>query len=74
MTLYSIVPEETVWEGMDRHHPEYMEVRVNGILMQVERINASQAKIVRIYSCNANDFINPAYAPGTMLEFQPLLG
>ncbi|MNP78457.1 hypothetical protein D3C76_1760780 [compost metagenome] len=48
-----------------------MEVQINGITMQVERLNASQAKIVRLYSGNAMDYMNPAYAPGNMLEFQP---
>lgn len=71
MTLYSIIPEEIVWEGYDKHEPDYMEVQINGITMQVERLNATQAKIVRIYSGNAYDYMNPAYAPGSLVEFQP---
>lgn len=71
MTLYSIIPEETVWEGRDSYEPSYMEVQINGITMQVERLNAYQAKIVRIYSGNSYDYMNPAYSPGSILEFQP---
>lgn len=71
MTLYTVMPEETVWEGYDSYEPDYMEVQINGITMQVERLNATQAKIVRIYSGNALDYANPAYTPGNLVEFQP---
>jgi hypothetical protein len=71
MTLYSIIPEEAVWEGHETYEPVYMELQINGITMQVEQLNTTQARIVRIYSGNAMDYMNPAYAPGSMLEFQP---
>ncbi|MDF2927261.1 MAG: hypothetical protein K0R57_6175 [Paenibacillaceae bacterium] len=72
MTHYSIIPEETVFEGCEAFAPDYMELEVNGIMMQVERLNGFQARIVRIYSGNALDYTNPRYAPGSLLEFQPL--
>lgn len=71
MTFYSIIPEEQVWAGFDSFAPDYMEVRINSIDMQVERLNNSQARIVRIYSGNAYDYLNPAYVPGSIVEFQP---
>jgi hypothetical protein len=71
MTLYTIMPDEVVWAGQESWQPEYMDVEINGISMQVERLNASQARVVRLYSGNVQDYLNPAYAPGSMLEFQP---
>lgn len=70
MTHYSIIPEETVFAGYEEFAPDYLELVINGISMQVERLNGSQARIVRIYSCDASDYLNPAYAPGSMLEFE----
>ncbi len=71
MTLYTIMPDEVIWAGQESFQPEYMDVEINGISMQVERLNASQARVVRLYSSNVQDYLNPAYAPGSMLEFQP---
>lgn len=74
MTLYTPIPLETVYEGMDDYRPQYMNIRLNGIDMQVEMINGVQAKIVRLFSSNPNDFLNQAYAPGAVIEFRPTLG
>lgn len=71
MTLYTIIPEETVLQGYEEFVPNYLEIQLNGITMQVEMMNGHQAKIVRLLSCNANDYLNPAYSPGSVLEFQP---
>ncbi|MNU10860.1 hypothetical protein D3C72_2582700 [compost metagenome] len=60
-------------EGYDKYVPQYLEVSVNGINMQVEMVEGGQARVVRLLSCNANDYLNPAYSPGSLLEFQPYL-
>ncbi|WP_438448280.1 YlzJ-like family protein [Gorillibacterium sp. sgz5001074] len=73
MTIHSIIPEETIFEGYDTFQPQYMELSLNGISMQVEMVEGGQARIVRLLSCDANDYLNPAYAPGNLLEFQPIL-
>lgn len=73
MTLYTPIPLETVFAGMDEFKPRYMNIRLNGIDMQVEMINGIQARIVRLLSGNPNDYLNPAYAPGAVIEFQPAL-
>lgn len=71
MTIYSIIPDEKIFEGYENFVPEYLELSVNGISMQVEMVGGSRARIVRLLSCNANDYLNPAYTPGNLLEFQP---
>lgn len=73
MTLYTIMPEDKVFEGYENFVPDYLEVDINGVTMQVEMVGGSQARIVRLLSNNANDYLNPAYTPGRVLEFQPFL-
>ncbi|KZE82228.1 hypothetical protein AV654_09265 [Paenibacillus elgii] len=72
MIHYSILPLETVYEGIEEMKSSTVDIVMNGVRMQVEPVNAQQAKIVRLISCNPQDFLNPQYAPGRMIEFQPM--
>lgn len=71
MILYTAVSPETVLEGIDTYQPEYIEIKLNGLDVQVEMLNGTQARIVRLLSPNPNDYLNPSYSPGTVIEFQP---
>jgi hypothetical protein len=71
MTIYSIMPMEVIFAGMDQQTYNFVEVTVGGILMQVEIVGVNQAKIVRLLSCRPEDYLNPAYTPGTMIFYQP---
>jgi hypothetical protein len=71
MTIHSIMPMEVIFAGMEQQTYNYVEVTVKGITMQVERVGVNQAKIVRLLSCRPDDYINPAYTPGTMIYYQP---
>lgn len=74
MIHYTVLPLEAVLEGIDHEDfPRPIEIAVNGVAMEVQPINAQQATIVRLISCNPQDYLNPQYAPGRMIEFQPIL-
>ncbi|ALS21696.1 MULTISPECIES: YlzJ-like family protein [Paenibacillus] len=74
MIHYTVLPLEAVMEGIDHEDfPRPVEIVMNGVTMQVHPINARQARIVRLISCNLQDYLNPQYAPGRMIEFQPFL-
>jgi len=73
MTHYTVMPLDIVMDGIDKLESNQMEIVVGGIMMQVEPLNATQAKIVRIISCNPQDFMNPQLSPGRIVEFQPFL-
>jgi hypothetical protein len=73
MTIYSIMPMEVIFAGMETQTHDYYEITVNGITMQVERVGVNQAKIVRLLSCRPDDFLNTAYMPGTVIHLQPSL-
>lgn len=73
MIMYSIVPVEQIFEGFDNEQEPLEEISIDGILMQVQPISSRQAKIVRIISPDPQDFLNPSYAPGKMIHYQPSL-
>ena len=73
MTIHSIIPDEEIFRGWETHRPRFAELTLNGVTMQVERINDTQARIVRLISPNANDYLNPSLAPGSLIEFVPTL-
>ncbi|WP_248926312.1 YlzJ-like family protein [Paenibacillus hamazuiensis] len=74
MIFYTPMPMDIVMEGFDKQEePSYFEITLNGVHMQVQAINERQASIVRILSCELQDYLNPQYAPGKLIEFQPVL-
>ncbi len=72
MILHTAVPMSVVMDGIDEPHHRYTEIQVDGILMQVEPINAYQVKIVRLFSPNPYHYLNPSYAPGQIIQFKPV--
>lgn len=74
MIHYTVLPLEAVMEGIDNENfARTVEIVINGITMQIQPINPQQATIVRLISCNPQDYLNPQYAPGRLIEFQPVL-
>lgn len=71
MTIHSIIPMEVIFAGMEQQTYDYVNVIVEGVSMQVERVGVNQARIVRLLSCRPNDFLNPAYMPGSLIFYQP---
>jgi hypothetical protein len=47
------------------------EIRVEGILMEVEPLAEDQAKIVRLLECGLQDYLNPRYTPGSIIRYIP---
>jgi hypothetical protein len=72
MTIYSIIPDEIIFAGAEDQQYAYLDMRINGMDLQVEMMNAHQAKIIRLFSVNANDYLNADFAPGKIIEFQPV--
>lgn len=73
MIFYSCMPDDIVFDGWERVPNSTAEITVNGILMQVEPIAPSQARIVRLLSTDPRHFLNQAYAPGQLIAFSPAL-
>jgi hypothetical protein len=73
MTMYSIIPEEIIFAGAEDQQFAFIDMKINGVDVQVEMMNAHQAKIIRLFSSNANDYLNQDLAPGKIIEFQPMV-
>jgi hypothetical protein len=71
MTIYSIMPMEVIFAGTETQTYDYYELTLNGVTMQVEKVGLNQAKIVRLLSFRADDYLNAAYLPGTIITFNP---
>ncbi|MCU6795395.1 MULTISPECIES: YlzJ-like family protein [Paenibacillus] len=72
MTLYTIMPMEVVMSGLDSMDTASMDIKVNGVELEVQQLNATQATIVRLRSGNPQDYLNPNYSPGKIVEFRPV--
>jgi hypothetical protein len=71
MILYTPLPLEAVFEGMDSLENDLQEIQMNGLTMQVKMVGPTQAQIVRLISPDPQQYLNPAYAPGSYIQFQP---
>ena len=71
MIMYTAIPQDQLWDGFDDKVEPYQEIYMNGLIMQVQPLNAYQAKIVRIVSPDPQDYLNPSYLPGQMIRFRP---
>jgi hypothetical protein len=72
MILYTEVPLDAVLEGWDAPRPAAAEMTINGVPMQIEPLSPFHGRIVRLLSPDPMHYLNPAYAPGQLIEFKPV--
>ena len=70
MIIWTIMPLEQVFDGMDKP-PTYEEIEYKNVKLQVERISSAQCRIIRIISTNPWDFLEPKFQPGQIVPFRP---
>jgi hypothetical protein len=71
MIMYTPLPLESVLEGMDGMTDDLSEISMNGVRLQVKMLSGNQAQVVRLISPDPQQYLNPAYAPGSYIHFQP---
>lgn len=70
--IYSIIPiEEIMREDEQQWIRPTEEIQMGGILMEVQPLMARQARIVRIFSPNPFDYLNPRMTPGQIIRYEP---
>lgn len=74
MIHYSVIPMDVIFQGMDTYEPNYVEIQHQGVRVQIEPISASQARVVRLHSCNPQDYLNEQYLPGSVISYVPGFG
>lgn len=73
MTFHTILPLDVVLEGFGdtkRMRP-VMEVRIGGVLMQIEPVQPGIGRIVRLLDCPLDAYLKPEYAPGSIIWYGP---
>jgi hypothetical protein len=71
MIYDTILPPELVFQDQTQLAPQYQEVVIEGIQMLVEVNQASEARIVRLLSGNPQDYLNPRFQPGNVIQWIP---
>ncbi|SHJ56777.1 YlzJ-like protein [Anaerobranca californiensis DSM 14826] len=71
MLLYTIVPIEQIFPS-EINNLQYQEIDLGvGKKIIIEKINDSQCKIVRLISTDSNDYLNPQFQPGSIINLYP---
>jgi hypothetical protein len=69
--LYTIMPLELVLQGQETMEHKYSEIEENGRKLIVEPISLTEAKLVRLISPDPQDYLQPQWQPGRMIQFSP---
>lgn len=69
MILYTPMPLEQVLEGIEQPRAAAVELSLGGAWLEVEPIDARRARVVRLISPVAQDYLRPEYAPGAIIEW-----
>lgn len=73
MIHYSVVPMDVIFEGAEAFQPHYVDIDQGGVKLQIEPLSGFQGRIVRLYSCNPQDYLKEQYAPGTIISYSPAI-
>lgn len=68
MIIYTPLPLELVLEGNSDFSPEYQEVEREGIMLLIENLGNQRGKVVRLFSSNPQDYLNPLLQPGEIIK------
>jgi hypothetical protein len=69
MTIYTNMPLELVFEGINDESAQIQEVWYSGVRMQVTPVAPGMGKIVRLIDCSLNDYLNPNLMPGMIVHY-----
>ncbi|CUH96155.1 hypothetical protein P22_2243 [Propionispora sp. 2/2-37] len=72
MILWTVMPTELIFDTAG-YQPCYEEVKMDGTSLLVERINATQCKIVRLLATDPMQFLRPELQPGSIVEYYPFI-
>lgn len=69
MIHYTPLALEEVFAGYDQMKFNYREIQIDQMTMVVDQISPDEGKIVRLISPNPQDYLNPRYQPGNMIQY-----
>lgn len=65
---WAAIPLETVFDGHENMSFNWLETESQGVKMVVEPMGNGTGKIVRLLSLNPSDYLNPSFAPGSIVS------
>jgi hypothetical protein len=69
MILYSIVPEEVVFQGLSgNYNINYREAEYRGEKVLVEEFQENRFRIARLLGTCPRRFLDPAFLPGNIVD------
>jgi hypothetical protein len=71
LILYTPLPPELVLENTgEKHKPSYLQIPFSRGFMEVELTSPTTARIVRLISCDLNDYLQPHFQPGREIRLK----
>jgi hypothetical protein len=71
LTYYTAMPLEIVFAGFQEEMEPLEELQIQGVHLQVERLDPTSVRIVRVVSANLEDYLNPKWMPGQVIRYHP---
>jgi len=68
MVIYTLVPPELLIYD-DSVKPQFKEIRIGEVALQIEDQKDGTAKVVRMISSNPQDYLDIKFQPGTVLNY-----
>lgn len=67
MILYTVLPIETVLEGLEQER-QFVDIQLEGLTLTVEPVSLEEAVIVRVISTDPRHYLNPQFSPGRKIR------
>ncbi|RKP55516.1 hypothetical protein D7Z26_10050 [Cohnella endophytica] len=71
MTLYTTMPLELVLGGIQAEPGPFFEVTYQGVSLQLQPVGPGIGRIVRLLYAPLDCYLQPEYAPGQLICYQP---
>lgn len=71
MIMYTTMPLELIFQENNDAFTKQSIIELDGLSLVVEAVSDKECRIVRIMSTNPYDFLNEAYAPGSIIMLKP---
>ncbi|HKM43245.1 MAG TPA: YlzJ-like family protein [Limnochordia bacterium] len=71
MLLYTVLPLDDVFEGIEAKPVATMDLRLGGMDLEVEQLGGFRVRIVRVISTDPQHYLLPHCQPGSVIRMDP---
>ncbi|MBP3965196.1 YlzJ-like family protein [Paenibacillus lignilyticus] len=69
MTIYSTMPLELVYDGINHQPGPYVSIKIGDVQLQIESVTPGVGRIVRLLDGPLDAYLRPELSPGTLIAF-----